>query len=96
MSNLMNYYQNKYNTKYNTKLIFFGSIDVNKMKTKNNYYLYINLTVIDNNSNKYTKCKEFFINDVNSYKDKTIKMDDYEFIDIINDLEYLYNECSSR
>jgi len=94
MSNLENTsiikYQNRYNTKFNTNLQFNGNIQV--LKLENGYdYLYVSLTVIENNETQYAGCKEFFIKDRKSYNN-SIKMGGYELIDIINDLDSLYSD----
>jgi hypothetical protein len=65
------------------------------MDKKYDYYLYVSLTVLENNETKYANCKEFFIKDLKSYKNKTIQIGNYELINIIDDLEDLYIKCSS-
>lgn len=86
MSNLMKIYQDKYNTKYNTQLNFAGKIKAFK-NNNNQYLIIIDLTVISNGKIDYHFCKEFSIQDPSNYDDKTLTMDGYKFINILNDLD---------
>ncbi len=85
----MDIYRNKYNTKYNENVKFFGSIEVFKNEGSIKYLVMIKLIVIKNKENVYASNKEFFITDPENYKDKTLKMGNYEFIDILNELDTL-------
>ena len=81
--------KNKYNTKYNEHIKFFGSIEVFKIDKFSKYIIMIKLTVIKNKKNVYSSNKEFFITDPKDYTNKTLEMDNYEFIDILNELNNL-------
>jgi hypothetical protein len=85
----MDIYENKYNTKYNENVKFFGSIEVFKIDEFSKYIIMIKLTVIKNKKNVYSSNKEFFITDPKDYTNKTLEMDNYEFIDILNELNNL-------
>jgi len=88
MSNFMEKYQNKFNTKYNTNVTFDGTIEVSQYE-KNNYIFRIRLIVISNGKIDYENYKEFIVDPNKS--DKSLVMDNYKFIDIINDIDKLLN-----
>lgn len=84
----LEFYQNKYNDEFNTKYIFDGKIKFEKIN--DGYVIWINLIVFNSNINIYNYSREFIISNYmlkNKYISKSLFMDQFEFIDIINQLE---------
>lgn len=85
-------FEEKYNTKYRTKVKYEGSIKA--VKSLDDYFVNINLTVLDDGKVIYNYCKEFKIFSNKkvigySYNDKTLSMDNWHFIDIVDYLDDL-------
>ncbi len=81
MDELFEKYSDLYNTKYKKNIKFSGSIRPYK-QSENEYYVCINLIVKYYNEIIYDFSKDFHIND----KTKSIFMNQYELIDIYNDI----------
>ena len=84
--NYMKLFQDKYNAKYNTNVLYLGSI---KAYTHGSGYLVnINLTVCEEKKIIYKYSKDFIKDNM---ENKTISMDNWHFIDIMNHIDELVN-----
>ena len=83
----MKNYQTRYNSKFNKNVIFDGFINYEKIS--NGYVIWIRLIIYDCNKIIYDYSKEFILDNLiikNKNYSKSLFMDKYELIDILDDL----------
>ena len=83
-------YSSKYNELNKTNYKFIGNVSCDDDKNINIFSIHVNLVVIENNNICYDYSKNFNVNNgviLNaSYNFKTITMDKYHLIDILDEI----------
>ncbi len=83
----LNEYQDRYNLKFNKNFVFDGTIKYNKIKS--GYVIWIRLVVFNLSNIIYDYSKEFivFIDQIKNSNNKSLFMDKFEIINILNDID---------
>lgn len=83
-------YASKYNTKFNTNFKFLGNISIEGEMENNDFNVRVNLVVLNDKEIVYDNVKDVFIKN-NSvfnyvYNCKTISLNQYHLIDILDEI----------